>query len=122
VFHVLVLKKCEGHPQPACVPKPLLLNDKGHLLQPQVVLSNRIIKKNDKWQEEVLIDWKCLTPDEAIWERYADIQSQYPTFNLEDKVILNGGGNGISKGRNSVKGEGHSAGDLRKKGGKGSVS
>jgi len=32
VFHVSVLKKCEGHPQPACVPEPLLLNDNGHPL------------------------------------------------------------------------------------------
>jgi len=58
VFHVSALKKCEGHPQPACVPEPLLLNDKGHPLQPQTVLGNRMIKKYDKWQEEVLIQWK----------------------------------------------------------------
>jgi len=62
---VSVLKKCEGHPQPACVPEPLLLNYKGHPLQPHALLGNRIIKKNDKWLEEFLIHWKGLTPEEA---------------------------------------------------------
>jgi len=38
VFHVSVLKKCEGRPQSACVPKPLLLDEKGYPLQPQVIL------------------------------------------------------------------------------------
>ena len=84
------MKKCTGQPQPACVPEPLLLNAKGHPLQPLKLLGNRMIKKNDKWHEEVLIQWQGLTYQEATWESYADIQTQYPTFNLEDKVFFNG--------------------------------
>jgi len=65
MFQVSVLKKCEGHPQLACVPKPLLLNKKDSPLQPQVILYNRrMIKKNDKWQEEVLIKWHGLFAEE----------------------------------------------------------
>jgi len=48
VFHVSVLKKCERIPQPACVPEPLLLDEKGYPLQSQVILGYRMIKKNDK--------------------------------------------------------------------------
>jgi len=55
VFHVSVLKKCTGQPLPACVPEPLLLNAKGHPLQPLKLLGNHMIKKNGKWNEEVLI-------------------------------------------------------------------
>jgi len=116
VFHVSVLEKCEGHPQPACVPEPLLLNDKGYSLQPHALLGNRMIKKNEKWPEEVLIHWKGLAPEEATWERYADIQSQYPAFNLEDKVLINGGSNDTNKAKHSVKG---GVSDPEKKGGKG---
>jgi len=32
-----------------------------------------------------------LAPDEATGECYVDIQSQYSAFNLDDKVIINGG-------------------------------
>ena len=54
VFHVSMLKKCEGQPPLVCISKPLLLNEKGYPLQPQFILGNRIIMKNDQWKEEVL--------------------------------------------------------------------
>jgi len=47
-----------------------------------------MIKKNDKLHEQVLIKWQGLTIEEATWERYTDMQRQYPNFNLEDKVIF----------------------------------
>jgi len=46
VFHVSVVKKCEGSPQPVCLPESLILNEKGCPLQPQSLLGNRMIKKN----------------------------------------------------------------------------
>jgi len=54
IFHVSILKKCEGPPQLAFLLEPLILNDKGYPLQPQYLLRNRMIKKNAQWQEEVL--------------------------------------------------------------------
>jgi len=102
VFHVSVLKKCTGEPQPACVPEPLLLNAKGHPFQLLKLLGNHMIKKNGKWHEEVLIQWQGLTYEEATWESYPYIQTQYPTFNLEDKVLFNGGGNGTKRRTKAV--------------------
>jgi len=71
VFHVLVLKKCKGHPH------PVLLNKKGCPLQPQIIIDNQIIKKNDKWQEKGLIKWHRLTTKEAIKHRSIAYQMTY---------------------------------------------
>jgi len=57
-----------------------------------------MIKKNDKWHEEVLINWQGLTIEEATWKHYTDMERQYLNFNLEDKVIFNEGGNDNRKG------------------------
>ena len=46
IFHVSVLKKCEGPPQLAYLPESFILNEKGFPLQPQSLLGNRMIKKN----------------------------------------------------------------------------
>lgn len=42
---------------------------------------------------EVLIGWKGLPAHDATWEFIDDFQQQFPTFQLEDKVNLEGGGN-----------------------------
>ncbi|KAA0062427.1 Retrovirus-related Pol polyprotein from transposon 297 family [Cucumis melo var. makuwa] len=50
-------------------------------------------QKNNAGGWEVLIRWKELPEHEASWESYEEIQRQYPTFHLEDKVNLKGGSN-----------------------------
>jgi len=115
VFHVSALKKCEGPPQPACLPESLILNEKGCPLQLQSLLGNCMIKKNAQCQEEVLIQWQGMTTEEATWERFSDKQRQYPHFNLEDKVLFNGGGNDTNTLRQKGKGSRHVARNLVKK-------
>ena len=45
---------------------------------------------------EVVIQWKILPPFEATWEDFELLNSQFPTFHLEDKVDAGGwGGGGI---------------------------
>jgi len=65
VFHASVLKRCEGQPPIVCIAESLLLNKEGCPLQPQFIRGNHMIKKNDEWQEEILIQWQGLTPKEA---------------------------------------------------------
>jgi len=68
VFHISILKKCEGTPAQANVPTPLSLDEKGCRLYPHIVLGHRMIKNNGKWQEQVLIKWQQLSEEEATWE------------------------------------------------------
>ena len=65
VFHISVLKKCIGAPTTTTIPTPLLIDDIGVQLHPQLVLGHRMIKKNDRWHEEVLIKWQSLPSEEA---------------------------------------------------------
>jgi len=93
VFHISVLKKCIGAPTTTTIPTPLLIDDIGVQLHPQIVLGHRMIKKNDRWHEEVLIKWQSLLSEEATWESYEQMQQQFPSFDLEGKVNFNGRGN-----------------------------
>ncbi|GJU25682.1 ty3-gypsy retrotransposon protein [Tanacetum coccineum] len=45
---------------------------------------------------QVLVQWMGGSPEEATWEWLSDFQAAYPTFNLEDKVVFEGGGNDTS--------------------------
>lgn len=38
-----------------------------------------------------MIQWAGKTPEEATWEDVVNMRSQFPTFNLEDKVNVSGG-------------------------------
>lgn len=42
---------------------------------------------------EVLISWMGLPPHESTWEISDNFQQQFPSFHLEDKVILEMGSN-----------------------------
>jgi len=46
VFHISLLKKCEGAPQQQSIPVTLLNDDKGQILQPSIILDKRKIKRN----------------------------------------------------------------------------
>ena len=39
------------------------------------------------------MSWEGLAASEATWERVEDFRMRFPTFHLEDKVFLEGGGN-----------------------------
>jgi len=55
VFHISLLKKCEGAPQQQSIPVTLLNDDKGQILQPSIILNKRKIKRNGAWLLEVLM-------------------------------------------------------------------
>ena len=61
------------------------------LLQPQVIMDRRMVKRGTQAATQVLIHWKGLSPTEATWEFIDDVQLRFPTFNLEDKVTLKDG-------------------------------
>jgi hypothetical protein len=87
VFHVSQLKPCfdEGV---VALDLPHGAIDNKPLIQPLAVLD----WKQDAWtgQIEVFIQWEGLFPEDATWENFQDIKTTYPTFDLEDKVSLDG--------------------------------
>jgi hypothetical protein len=88
VFHVSLLKRTVGN---RMVHHSLLDNPREPLLQPQVIMDHRMVKRGVRAATQVLIHWKGLSPTEATWEFLDEVQLRFPTFNLEDKVVLKGG-------------------------------
>lgn len=89
VFHIPLLKKCVSS-KVVAQPLPVALTADCELqAQPAEVLST---KTNNKGELEVLIKWQDLPDFENSWEVAADIQQQFPSFHLEDKVDFEGGG------------------------------
>jgi len=85
VFHYSVLKAHSGSPPQEPGTLPLGTYNNGPLLSPLVILGTRETTTNDSPQLEVLVQWQGLSPEEATWEPWGDIQR---TFNLENKVLL----------------------------------
>ncbi|XP_072076819.1 uncharacterized protein [Arachis hypogaea] len=111
VFHISLLKKCEGTPEPTTISTSLLIDEQGCKLQPHMVLGHRMIKNNEKWQEEILIKWHNLSDKEATWKLYEEMRSTYTSFVLQDMVVFHVEGNDtIRRGnrveRNTLRGEG----------------
>ena len=44
-----------------------------------------------------------LPVEEATWEDYEDVAKQFPNLSLEDKGVLEGGGNGEAPRRRSAR-------------------
>ena len=58
-------------------------------VQPSKVLAMR---KNEQGELEVLIQWEDMPEFGSSWELAKDIKLSSPSFHLEDKVIVQGGG------------------------------
>ncbi|GAU37757.1 hypothetical protein TSUD_102730 [Trifolium subterraneum] len=85
VFHVSLLKKVVGsyHEEEVL---PDLMEEQFEVYIPEAVLSTRKMKQNGKESNQLLIHWKGKNVEEATWEDELMIRSQFPTFDLEDKV------------------------------------
>ncbi|KAK7286582.1 hypothetical protein RJT34_21675 [Clitoria ternatea] len=91
VFHISQLKKAVGnHKVEANIPAELQVSQEHY--QPIHVLDRRVITQNGTAVPQTLIQWQGQQPEEATWEDSANIQIQFPDFNLEDKVVLEGEG------------------------------
>ncbi|MCH96424.1 hypothetical protein A2U01_0017410, partial [Trifolium medium] len=92
VFHISQLKPFKGQASDPYIPLPLTTHELVPILQPMTVLKNRDIMRNDQIIPQVLIKWEGLSNTDATWEDVKDMAENYPTFNLEDKVDVEGEG------------------------------
>ena len=86
VFHVSLLKKATGSQLVSpSIPSSLTI-DMEQLVQPVSILAARPSPIRGTTDHEVLIHWYDLPTYEDSWESSAIIRTQFPHFNLEDKV------------------------------------
>jgi hypothetical protein len=92
VFHVSQLKPFKGASQDQYLPLPLTMSDTGPIIQPIAVLQARTIVRSIQKVHQIQVQWDLNSAAEAIWEDLDDLQTKFPTLNLEDKVVFNGEG------------------------------
>jgi hypothetical protein len=86
VFHVGLLKPFHGEPpeQPPVLPP---LQNGWVLVEPEKVLKSRIARG----RRQLLVRWKGAPAAESAWVELEDFVQQYPDFQLEDELLLQGG-------------------------------
>ena len=95
------------------MPLPLTTTDTGPVIAPIDILQTRSIKKGSNFIPQVLVQWDNTTPLEVAWEDVNEMLDNFPNFNLEDKVAINGDGITMKKNRKgafsakSAKGDPH---------------
>ena len=92
VFHVSLLKKFKGANSKPYLPLPLTTTDFGPIIPPQDILATRTVKQGEVFVPQVLVQWQGTHSSEATWEDWQDLLRDFPTLNLEDKVVFNGEG------------------------------
>nr|CAB3502344.1 unnamed protein product [Digitaria exilis] len=86
VFHVGLLKKYVGLPPD--VPPALPPTSNGAaVLEPEKAVCARLARG----VRQVLVQWKGESPASATWEDIDTFIQRYPAFQLEDKLLLEGG-------------------------------
>ncbi|XP_075080344.1 uncharacterized protein LOC142165863 [Nicotiana tabacum] len=80
VFNVSQLKKKIGEKTFATQDPPYCTNDGQILTELLKILERRMVKKKNKAVVEVLVQWANLAPEEATWEEYGFLKSQFPNF------------------------------------------
>jgi hypothetical protein len=88
VFHVGLLKAFHGEP-PARAPELPPIQHGRVLVEPSTVLKGRIARG----RRELLVRWKGTLAAETSWVPLEDFVQQFPEYQLEDKLIVQGGRN-----------------------------
>lgn len=60
---------------------PLVDNDGYVKVEPLAVLNRRLVPHDNKPVTQVLIHWTNSLPEDATWEDWVFIQTQFPNFN-----------------------------------------
>jgi hypothetical protein len=87
VFHVGLLKKFVGTP-PSAPPALPQIHNGAAMPEPEHVLLSRLAKG----VRQLLIHWKGVTAALAMWEDVDSFIDRYPGFQLEDELLVEGGG------------------------------
>lgn len=78
VFHISQLKKRIGSHITPILDPPLCSTDGQPRTEPVAILDRRMIKRGNGAVTQVLVQWANLLPEEATWEDYKFLKSQFP--------------------------------------------
>jgi hypothetical protein len=92
VFHVSLLKKAVGQYHEEQDLPDNLAGEQVELYEPAAILATRKIQQHGEMVKQVLVHWSGKSAEEATWEDLTLFKSQFPSFNLEDKVVVEGDG------------------------------
>ena len=91
VFHVSLLKPYNGDHSIESMTLPPQIVHCHPVLEPLTILQEGSVSKHGSLVQQVLVHWSGLPISEITWEDLTYIKSEFPNFNLEDKVSFNGG-------------------------------
>ncbi|GMY32521.1 putative mitochondrial protein [Fagus crenata] len=89
-FHVSQLKLKLGASEGVVEELPSVSEDGVTVLEPKWILEVHWVKIGMKTVQEALVHWTELSSDDAMWERFSDLERQFPHLNLEEKIRLQG--------------------------------
>ena len=67
------------------------------LLTPLAIVDSRTIFRHGTPIRQILVQWNGLPLEETSWEDWSGFVKNYPSYNLEDKVIFYGGEQSVTK-------------------------
>jgi hypothetical protein len=70
IFHIFILKKFIGEHTLSFTELPPITDEGAIVLKPRHILDACWIKKDKKFEEEHLVQWKHLSAEKAMWETY----------------------------------------------------
>ena len=86
VFHVGLLKKWVGNPPAAPPPLPAMHNG---VVEPEP--EHAVRARLARGIRQVLIQWKGEPAASATWEDLDSFRDRFPSFQLEDELLIEGG-------------------------------
>ncbi|CAM8889881.1 unnamed protein product [Rhodiola kirilowii] len=93
IFHIALLRKCSDPTTAQCLPLSDSFIDLRPAPHPAEILAHRKVKSKSGWSDQLLIQWSGESPKDATWETLDSIRQDFPSFDLEVKVVFDHGGN-----------------------------
>ncbi|XP_072062277.1 uncharacterized protein [Arachis hypogaea] len=93
VFHISSSKRFRGEQHDHYLPMPLHSTEFGPIIEPHQLLDTRTVLKDGKEVQKIQVQWGQGAGAEVTWEEANKFRRDYPTFNLEDKVVVEEEGN-----------------------------
>ncbi|KAF7812228.1 retrotransposon gag domain, Retroviral aspartyl protease [Senna tora] len=75
----------------SATPPPLPISESWKLLEPEKILKQHWGKESSVKVLDLLVQWKGRPIEEASWENYGQLPTQFPHFLIEDKSVFQGG-------------------------------